>query len=162
MLENNKHVFWEALLVAVFILAAGILIGVLFENWRTQDIQELYQQSELDLLDVRIQSEIYSLPKIDCNNSIKENINFADKVFWEAQLLDKYETSNKLTEGLILQHKKYDLLRVLFWMNAIKIKQRCNADYHNIVYIGVPILLGMLASRFLPFYRIVYMRSYII
>lgn len=134
-MSSNKSVFWEALLVAIFIFSAGILIGFLFENWRTSQIKDLYQQSELDLLDIKIQTELYSFQGFDCSSAIQENINFADRTFQEAQLLDKYETSNKLSDTIIYQHKRFDLLRVLFWVNAVKIKERCNASYHNIVYI---------------------------
>lgn len=132
---GNKNVFWEALLVAVFIFSAGILIGFLFENWRTSQIKDLYQQSEMDLLDVKIQTEIYSFEGFDCDSAIEENINFADRIFQEAQLLDKFETSNKISDAIVYEHKRFDLLRVLFWINSIKIKDRCNASYHNVVYI---------------------------
>ena len=133
--KSQKHVFWQALILAVFIFSSGILLGFIIENWRTSQIKELYFQSELDLLDIKIQSEIYSFSEIDCTAAIRENINFADRIYSEAIILKREEESNKLSDSMILQHKKYDLLRTLFWINAIKIKKRCNADYHDVVYI---------------------------
>jgi len=135
LFQNQKHVFWIALLLTIFIFSAGILLGFMIENWRTSNIVSLYQQSELDLLDIRIQNDIYSLNKINCQTVVEENIKFADRVFEEAKLLEKYSESSRLSDTIILQHKKYDLLRTLFWMNAIKLKEKCKADYHNVVYI---------------------------
>ena len=135
MFNSQKNVFWQAFILATFVFAAGILLGFVLENWRFGKIESLYFQSELDLLDIRIQNDIYSLAKIDCEKAIGENINFANKIYDEANLLQRYEDANKITENIILQHRKYDLLRTLFWINAIKIKSRCNATYHNLVYL---------------------------
>ncbi len=134
MFNSQKNVFWQALLFTIVIFAIGILLGFILENWRTSEIKNIYFQAELDLLDIKIQNEIYTLSNIDCNKAIEENINFANRIYKEAQLLNKYEEANKLSEEIISQHKKYDLLRTLFWLNTINIKKRCKADFHNIVY----------------------------
>ncbi|MDO8517110.1 MAG: hypothetical protein Q7S33_03200 [Nanoarchaeota archaeon] len=135
MFNSQKNVFWQALILAVFVFSIGILLGFSLENWRSSQINALYQQSELDLLDIKIQTEIYSSSNINCDKAIENNVNFANKIYEQAKLLQKYEDSNKLTDNIILQHKKYDLLRTLFWVNSIIIKQKCNATYHNIVYL---------------------------
>ncbi len=135
MFQSQKNVFWQALLVTIFVFGTGILLGFMLENWRTSKISTLYAQSEIDLLDIRIQNEIYSLTEIDCEEAINENVVFADRVYSEAKLLEKHEKATKISQGIILQHKKYDLLRTLFWLNSIKIKNKCNATYHNVVYI---------------------------
>lgn len=135
MLESQKHVFWTALILTIFVFAGGIFLGYLLENSRISNIQDFYVKSEIELLDVKIQNEIYSFSEINCSKAIEENVNFADRIYEEAKLLDKYESANQLTEAIVMQHKKYDLLRTLFWINAIKIKQSCNASYHNLVYL---------------------------
>jgi len=135
MALGNKHVFWEALLVTVIVFGIGIFLGVLLENWRTNKIDVLYQQSEIKLLDMRAQSEIYSLEDFDCKTAIEENLNFANRIYDEAQLLEKYEDAGRLTDALKAEHKKYDVLRSLLWVNSIKLKKKCKASYHNVVYI---------------------------
>lgn len=135
MFESQKHVFWEALLVTILIFGIGVFLGVVLENWRTGRIEYLYQESEVKLLDIRTQSEIYSSREFDCKTAVKENIEFADRIFKEAELLSKYEGAGRLTESLKLQHKKYDILRALLWLNSIKIKKNCNASYSNVVYV---------------------------
>lgn len=135
MFKSQKNVFWEALLVTVLIFGMGIFVGVVLENWRTSRIGDLIQQSDIALLDIRAQNEIYSAGNFNCEVAIQENLAFAERVYKEAQMLGRYEKAGRLTDNLKLQHKKYDILRVLLWMNSIKIKKDCRADYHNLVYL---------------------------
>jgi len=135
MFSSQKHVFWEAFLVAILIFGIGIFLGVVLENWRTGKIEYLYQQSEVKLLDIRTQSEIYSSTELNCKTAIEENLKFADRIYEEAKALQRYEEAGKLTESLKLEHEKYDVLRALLWANSINVKKKCRADYHNVVYI---------------------------
>lgn len=135
MFQGNKNVFWEAFVVAAIIFAIGMLIGVALENWRSSQIQNLYSQSDLDLLDLKVQSDLLNLPNFNCQTAIKENIAFGDSIFQQALLLQQYEESQTLTNALEQEHKKFDLLRTLFWTNSIQIKQRCNSNFHTVVYI---------------------------
>lgn len=134
MFHSQKHVFWQALLVTILIFSLGIISGVVLENWRTSKIDFLFQKSEMDLLDIKLQSEIYSRKDFNCETAINENLKFADRIFNEAKLLDRYETATRLTENIIVQHKKYDILRAMLLLNSIKIKERCNASYYEVVY----------------------------
>jgi hypothetical protein len=65
---------------------------------------------------------------------VEENIKFGDKIFQEALEIQKYEEANRINNEIIFQHKRFDLLRALFWINSITIKQECNSTYHNVVY----------------------------
>jgi len=134
MAKSQKHIFWQALLVTILIFSIGIIMGVVLENWRTSQIDFLAQKSEIDLLDIRLQSEVYSGESFNCESAIKENLNFADRIFEEAKILERYEKASRLTEDLIIQHKKYDILRATLLMNSIKIKEKCITDYHDVVY----------------------------
>jgi len=89
----QKHIFWEALILTIFVFAFGILMGYLLESNRTSRIIEAYQQSDLNLLDIKIQDTIFSLKDFDCELATRETIDFADRVYEEAKLLDRYEGS---------------------------------------------------------------------
>lgn len=134
MFSSQKHVFWQALILTLFIFALGIGLGFMIENYRTGKIDKLYIYSEVELLDVKIQSEIFNTGLVNCKDAIEKNTKFADKVYDEAKLLERYENAQRLSESLILQHQKYDLLRTMVWINSIRIKEKCNASYHNVVY----------------------------
>ena len=131
---KNKHIFWEALILAIFIFIIGIFLGYLMEKNRTSQLVSLYQQSELDLLDLQIQENALSLRRFDCNIATSELINFANRVYDEARLLERYEGANEFSKEIIIQHKKYDLLRALLWVDSIGVKERCNESFDNLVY----------------------------
>lgn len=135
MFNSQKHVFWQTLIVTVFIFGVGIVFGIILENWRTGKIDELYQRSEISLLDIKLQSEIYSMGDFNCNTAINENFLFAERIYNEAKLLERYESASTISESLKSRHKKYDILRANLFINSLKIKEYCNVSYHDIVYI---------------------------
>ena len=61
-------------------------------------------------------------------------IDFADRIFKEVSILEKYEDSARLSDGIVFQHKKYDLLRAILWSNSLIVKEKCNSGFHTIVY----------------------------
>ena len=69
-----------------------------------------------------------------CEAAIKENLNFADRVYKEGLKIEQYENSNKLTKKMTIDKQKYALLKVEFWINSIVLKKKCNTDYVNLVY----------------------------
>lgn len=133
MFQSQKHVFLNALILAIFIFAVGILLGYWFESLRVAQIDSLYIQSDLNLLDAKIMSDMIS-QKFNCNIAIQENIDFGNRVYEEARLLDRYENAQRISENIKTQHYKYDLLRAVFFINSLKIKKQCNASFHIVVY----------------------------
>ena len=134
-MQSQKNVFWEALIIAVFIFGVGILLGLFIENSRAAKISDLYLESEINVLDVKVQTEVLNLQDVNCDSAVKENINFGNQIFEEARLLDDYEEASRISDTLKLQHKRYDLLRTLFWINSIKIKEKCGETFHTVIYL---------------------------
>ena len=133
MVEKKKYLFIEALFIAVFLFSFGMLIGVFIENARANFIQGNLAQLEVEIMDAKLLSNI--IDYASCDIALNETIAFADRVFWEAKTLDKFEASSEITDSIKTQHKKYDLLRAMIWVNSINIRQRCRSDYNEIVYI---------------------------
>jgi hypothetical protein len=135
MTENQKWVFLKALIVTLIIFNIGVYMGYKLEASRADKINKIYLESELLLLDQEIQRQAFDLINLNCDKAIQANINFADKIFEEALgEIYHYEQANKINNAIIFQHQRFDLLRSLFWMNSIKIKEKCNSNYNNIVY----------------------------
>lgn len=134
MERKNKHIFWEALIIAIFIFGSGIFFGYFIEVNRVSKVISLYQETELNLLDNKIRDDILSLNEIDCELFFNESIDFANRVYEEAVLLERYDDSSQLSQGIIFQHKKYDLLRVNLWINVIKLRERCDINFNTLVY----------------------------
>lgn len=131
---NQKYIFLWALVVTLVFFNIGIFFGYMLESSRVNKINEFYVQSDADLLDQRIQSDAFDIVNLSCEDAINSNIIFADKIFEDAKTIQRFEGANKFNKDIVFQHKRFDLLRTLFWMNSIKIKDKCDASYHNVVY----------------------------
>ncbi len=134
MLKSNKHVFWEALFVTIVIFLIGLFIGLFIENSRASDIQDYYTASEINLFDSLVITEMLKQGGLDCDLVKNENLKFADKIYQEARLLEKYDESGKLSDSIKLLHKKYDLLRTLAWINNKEAIKQCQ-NYDVIIYL---------------------------
>ncbi len=131
---NNKHAFWQALIVAMVIFWSGIILGVIFEQWRADKLQEYYVDSETNIFDVMLQQRILSDKNISCERAISENVDFADRIYEEARELEKYDSATKITDDILRLHRRYDMLRALLWNNLIELKERC-PNVNVVVYL---------------------------
>lgn len=135
MLGNQKNVFWEALLLAGVIFVFGLLIGIAYENSKADEINEYYINSEISLMDIVAMNNLVELGNSDCGALINANLDFADRIYIEALLLEEYESAGKITEGMKLIHKKYDLMRTFLWINSMKISDKCGDNFSVVVYL---------------------------
>lgn len=131
---NQKYVFLQALIITFIIFNLGIFLGYQLETSRVNKIDKFYLESEMELLDQRIQKDALDIITFECDSIVQENIDFGNRIFEEALQIQKIEDANKINSDVIFQHKRFDLLRTLFWINSINIKKKCNSDYHNVVY----------------------------
>lgn len=135
MIKNQKYIFLYTLILTFFVFNLGVFMGYMLESSRINKINKLYIESEMEILDQRIQNDAWEIVDFDCDALIEENIKFGDKIFKDALLIQRYEEANRISKEIIFQHKRYDLLRTLFWINSIRIKERCNSSYHIVVYL---------------------------
>jgi len=134
MLRNKKRVFWEALLLTLIIFILGMLIGASFERGKLDEIEQYYTKSEILFMDLFALNERIDSDET-CEVLIESNIQLADNIYEEAFLLEKYEEAGKVTEGLRLAHRKYDMLRTYLWMNTIDISEKCKGEFSSVVYL---------------------------
>ena len=133
-MRSQKFIFLYALVASLIIFNIGIFMGYMLESSRIEEINKMYANTEMKILDQIMQGNSMAVLELNCDSLIKENINFGYEIFEEAQLIQKYEDANIMSDEIISQHKRYDLLRALFWINSVKIKDKCNSDYHTVVY----------------------------
>jgi len=134
MLRNKKRVCWEALLLTLIIFILGMLIGAGFERGKLDKIEQYYTKSEILFMDLFALNERIDSDE-NCEVLMDSNIQLADNIYEEAFLLEKYEAAGKITEGLKLAHRKYDMLRTYLWMNAIDISEKCKGEFNSVVYL---------------------------
>lgn len=133
---SQKFAFLYALIFAIFVFVIGFFIGFTVENMRNNVAYQSYVSSEISMNDVRLQNQILTYSDIkDCKLTQENNIYFGNRLYEESKMLDKYDKSNEISKFIKTEHKKFDLLRAIFWLNSITIKEKCNSDYVNVVYI---------------------------
>jgi hypothetical protein len=134
VLENKKNVFWEAFLIASVIFILGLLIGVFVESNRLQQTNDYYSQAQVSLIDSMAMSNSLS-NSTNCATMINSSINFADSIYSQALLLEKYEDAGKITNSIIIAHAEYDLLRTILWQNLIAMQAKCSNQFNFIIYL---------------------------
>lgn len=135
MLKSKKHVFWEALLVAIVIFVFGFLLGIGYESSNLSKINDFYLSSEIDLADELAIVQLMNKGNYDCEILQKTNVELADKVYKQAVLLEDYESAGVITDSMKLMHKKYDILRTFIWLNTFTSELECKENYTTIVYL---------------------------
>jgi len=134
MLDNRKNVFWQALLSAILIFGIGIFLGVAFEQSRNNSVEEILLGSEVNVLDSQLLANIGNNFNLSCEVGIEKVVEFADEIYGEANQLEDYDENSQFTDVLEILHKRYDLLRLLLWQQAINLKEKCAGEYHTVVY----------------------------
>lgn len=136
MMENKKHVFWQALFLTAFFFLIGLVLGVYLEQMREDNFNTSFYQSEVSLYDSLALSKLLEDDLASCNQIKNASIKFADKIYEESRDLERFDEKNKLTESLKTVHRKYDLLRTLLWMNVIEIKEKCSG-VNSVIYLYI-------------------------
>lgn len=132
---NNKHIFWQALVVSLVIFSLGFVLGFFLESYRIESIQTNLILSEANLLDEQLRLEAIGRFGINCSSAKFGLFDFADRVYYEALSLESYGKSSQLKSSFFVLHKKYDLLRTLLWMESLSLRERCGNDFHTVVYL---------------------------
>ena len=131
----QKEVFWKAGVFTLIVFVSGVLLGYFLESNRVEEIRAEYRNVEKQWADAKIQSSFYQLmtPSF-CDESIEENLNFADRVYRGGLKLEKYEQSNRITKEILYDKERYVLLKLEFWINSVYLKEKCKTNYTNLIY----------------------------
>ena len=131
---SSKHAFWQALIFTIIVFGIGMLLGFFLENSRANSVESNLMNSEINLVDEQARNSAMENINISCNESIKSTFDFADRIYREAQQLEEYDAVSKFTSSLTILHKRYDLLRMMLWLESINVKKRCGNKFHTVVY----------------------------
>jgi hypothetical protein len=131
---NNKSAFWKAFVFTLIVFVIGLFLGAYFESQRASSIVGVLENSEIDLLDEQVSVKAISDFNVRCDVSKNSVFAFADRIYNEAEKLEKDDQATKFSDGLKVAHKRYDLLRTLLWTQAVEIKKKCG-NLHTVVYI---------------------------
>jgi len=127
--------FWKALVLTIVVFLLGVFLGFALERNRIGNIEREFQRIDLQWNDAKLQTLYYqNIEPRFCDSAIRENLEFADRVYKEGLKIEGYDKASFLTSDLELEKKKYALLKVEFWLNSIVLKEKCEAKYVNLVY----------------------------
>ena len=136
LLRSRKHVFWQAFFLTALFFLIGLVLGVYVEQLRVDHSNADFYYSETSLYDSFALGEILQDSYAPCEILRKDISGFADKVYYEARQLEKYDDSAELTNSAKIIHRKYDLLRTLLWINVMKMKENnANCTLNTVVYL---------------------------
>jgi len=132
-----RHYFLEALILTMILFAFGFMIGLSIENHRNSELIKYYTATEKEITTITDQLDISNLGKYTCHELISRNSETGDEIYTQALIFEEYENSAILTKSYLeKEHRKFDVLRTLFWINNIKIKERCGKNVINtLVYL---------------------------
>jgi len=133
----KKGVFIGAAVFTVIVIFVGIQIGINLESARADETRQFLEDTEVLFSDARLQALYYesdNLTADQCNNALQSNLLFNDIIYEEGVKLERYETSNKIIE-LTSERRRYGLLQMQFWLNAERIRNKCNFDYSTAAYL---------------------------
>lgn len=133
--KHQKRSFLYALIATLIVFNLGIYLGYMLEVSRVNKINSIYMSSEIGILDQIIQKDYAGVLNPTCEQLNEENLKFGDNLFEEALQIQSYEDASVMNKEIIFQHKRLDLLRTLFFINSMQIKERCNSDYHIVTYL---------------------------
>jgi hypothetical protein len=133
---NSKNAFWQALIVTVFVFAAGLILGFYIELSNTSKSDFLIRSSEVDFLDQQIKtSQLSSELNLSCESAKQNLFDFANEIYADALEFEEDSSKSKLTEEQReILHKRYDLMRVNLWLESLKLRNRCNESFHTVLY----------------------------
>tara|TARA_Y100000310_G_C20532552_1_gene739230 strand:- start:391 stop:1065 length:675 start_codon:yes stop_codon:yes gene_type:complete len=136
IIQSKYRIFIETLLLTLLILVIGFLIGIQVEQYRTNKIISNYKIFEVDALDLKLQNFYYQIMgKSSCNIAVEQNFIFADKIYNQGLILEKYEEANELSKDILLEKKRYVLLKTELWLNSILLREKCEGAFDTVVYI---------------------------
>jgi hypothetical protein len=134
--SRKVRIFLEVFFLTFVMVVGGLLLGIIIESNRANQVIDQYKQLEVNALDLKLQNYYYEImDKASCTQAINQNFIFADKIYNEGLIIQQYEAAEKLSDQLKLDEQRYALLKTELWINSILLKDKCNNPFHTVVYL---------------------------
>jgi hypothetical protein len=135
IIKSRFRIFIETAILTLLILLLGFSIGFFVETYRADILLEDYKGFEVEALDLKLQNYYYQvMDQASCEIAIQENFKFADRIYEQGLLIQRFEEESEVTEKILLEKKKYVLLKTELWLNSIVLKEKCENPFHTLVY----------------------------
>jgi len=135
MVRYSYDAFWKAFIFSTIIFIFGLNMGSFIENSTLDKLEKNVINSEVELYDSNIRSNVLEYYNISCEKSIENTFEIADKIYEEVKMLEELDKSSTIVEGFDEVHKRYDLLRTQLWLDATNLKKNCENNFNLHVYV---------------------------
>jgi len=132
-----RHYFIEALVITLILFIMGFLLGFSLESARNAELTEYYNSTKSDLGLLESQLKSLDVDDEECSKLITQNFELGNRIYEQALIFQDYETAAIFTKSeLVEEHRKFDILKTIYWINSIGIKKTCGDDsFETIVYL---------------------------
>lgn len=131
------NVFLKTFVITLVVFSLGVAAGLWLDITRSDEADRKLAETALELTDILLLDSLYktqSNASAFCDAAIKSNMDFNSRIYEEGKNLDRLEAVNKLGPDTILKKKRYAMLQMQFWLNAVQIRNKCGANYDTVVY----------------------------
>lgn len=136
IIKSKYRVFLDATLLTLLILIIGFSFGIFVESYRTNKIANHYKDYEIEALDLKLQNYYYQImDQSSCERAIEQNFIFADNLYKKGIELEKFEEANQITQDILMEKRRYVLLKTELWLNSILLKKKCENPFDTVVYL---------------------------
>ncbi len=133
MESKNRRTFLEAFIFTIMVFVFGILIGMNIESKNVNEMNEAYLNSQVTMFDMYLASNFID-ENSTCDFIKEESIKLANRIYKEAELLEKYEEFSEIFDDIKIVHRKYDVLRTMLWDISGSMINKCS-NYNLVVYL---------------------------
>jgi len=130
--REKRIVLTLSIVSTIIVFSIGLMIGAYFEMLRATKVELLRAKAEIEILDLFLQKD---LSLVDCKAMVESVIETADRIYFQAKIIEKYEEYEKISNTLKILHRRYDLLRTMLWIQLINIKKECKNTPHTLIYL---------------------------
>jgi hypothetical protein len=135
MVNGANNAFWQALVFTIVVFAGGVFLGAIIEQSRANHFEMEVLNSQINFEDQKLRIALSQNSNLSCDEWIDGIFNFADRVYEEAQTLERYDSSSSLSDNLKVIHRQYDLLRLNLISESNLLVDKCvDSDFHTVVY----------------------------
>jgi hypothetical protein len=130
-------IYSRSIASTILIFLIGLMVGMLIDNVRISEIKRGLSESEIVWEDTRLLNiYIGKLGGEQCQAAFEENLAYNDRIYNFGKEIEKEIEASALTPEAEREWDKYVLLQFQFWMNSIELKEKCDFDYSNVVYLS--------------------------
>lgn len=130
------NTYLKAGVLTLFVFLMGIMVGIWIDNYRLSSIRSSISETDINWNDARLLERYFEkFGQNSCNLALEQNLAYNKKIYTEGKEIEKKIEANIFTPDVEQEWRRYILLQTQFWLNSIELKERCNFNYSNVVYL---------------------------